>query len=242
MAATEEPGNIPQELIGFFESKALFPSQSYQDVWGQEHQVAFAVAGIMELDIIADVKEAIVQAQTQGTDFEAFKKQIAPVFERNGWFGKPYKTKKSKSRRLNTIYQTNLRMARSNGQWERIKRRKRLQPALRYRLGPSAKHRPEHVAFDGLIYPVDHPFWQTHMPPNGYGCNCWVEPLTRALVNKHGGVSDDLDPRLFPDQHYRDPRDGKKRTAPYGVDPGFECKPGLRGRKQGLSMAKSDRE
>lgn len=248
MAADKEPGRIPKELIGYFEGKALRPSWSYKDLWGDEHKAAFTVAKAMELDILKDFRDAIVEAQTKGIPFEKFARDITPVLESKGWFGKamPGKagkapSKKAKARRLKTIYDTNLRTARADGQWERIQRRKKAQPMLRYRLGASAKHRPEHVALDGLIYPVDHPFWQTHFTPNGHGCNCWVETLTRARADDLGGTAPDLDPRLFPPETYRDPRDGKKRTTPFGVDPGFEFKPGFKGRMNGLNQNLADK-
>lgn len=249
MAADKEPGRVPKELRNFFENKDLRPSWNYTEVWGQEHLAAFTVAKAMELDILSDIRDAVVQAQTEGIPFEQFARDLTPVLEAKGWFGTaiPTKddkepTKKQKSRRLEVIYQTNLRQARAVGQWERVQRRKKSQPMMRYRLGPSAKHRPEHAVFDGLVYPVDHPFWQTHMPMNGYGCNCWAESLTRTRAEAAGGQSADLDERLFPKEHYRDPRDGKKRETPFGVDPGFEFPPGARGRQQGLNQNLADKK
>ena len=32
--------------------------------------------------------------------------------------------------------------------------------------------RDEHAALDGLILPVDDPFWKRHYPPDGFGCRC----------------------------------------------------------------------
>jgi hypothetical protein len=39
------------------------------------------------------------------------------------------------------------------------------------------KVRDEHSILDGLIYPVDDPFWDTYMPPNGWNCRCFTEQL-----------------------------------------------------------------
>lgn len=238
-----KPGRVPQELIDFFEGKESRPSWSYTEVWGEEHKLAFTVAKAVEADLLANLRDAVTRAQNEGIAFERWRRELEPVLADKGWWGQlglegdDKKSRKARSRRLETIYETNLRMARAHGQWERIQRRQRTQPFLRYRLGPSARHRPEHVAFDGLIYRANHPFWQTHFPPNGYGCKCWVEPLTAARARALGGASQDLDADLFPPQTYRDPRNGQKREAPYGVDPGFEFEPGLGARKAGVNQA-----
>lgn len=237
----KNPGNVPRELVHFFERKKLRPAWSYRDVWGDEHRLAFTAAKVMEEDLLADIRDAVVRAQNEGVPFAAFRKELEPVLAAKGWWGQLGLEGENKdaarSRRLQTIYDTNLRQARRHGQYERTQRRKRSQPFLRWRLGPSRDHRPEHIAFDGLIYPVDHVFWKTHFPPTAYGCKCWVESLTRRQAEALGGPSPELDKRLFPDQTYRDPRSGKKRTVPYGVDPGFEFTPGISGRTAGVRQA-----
>jgi hypothetical protein len=62
-----------------------------------------------------------------------------------------------------------MRVSRSAGQWQRIDRTKKTLPYLVYYLGPSANHRDEHVGWAGTILPVDHPWWDTHFVPNGWG-------------------------------------------------------------------------
>jgi SPP1 gp7 family putative phage head morphogenesis protein len=34
--------------------------------------------------------------------------------------------------------------------------------------------RPDHAGMNGARYPVDHPFWRIHYPPNGWSCRCTV--------------------------------------------------------------------
>ncbi|MCX8520196.1 MAG: phage minor head protein [Rhodoferax sp.] len=43
-----------------------------------------------------------------------------------------------------------------------------------------AHPRKEHLAWHGLTLPHDHPFWQTHFPPNGWLCHCRVTGVTQA--------------------------------------------------------------
>ncbi|MCS5516202.1 phage minor head protein [Pseudomonas qingdaonensis] len=40
-----------------------------------------------------------------------------------------------------------------------------------YRHG-DALTRPQHLAWDGTVLPLDDPWWSTHTPQNGWGCKC----------------------------------------------------------------------
>lgn len=47
---------------------------------------------------------------------------------------------------------------------------------------------PEHDCWDGLILPVEHPFWKTHFPPNDFGCGCSVySAYSIASAERRGG-------------------------------------------------------
>jgi SPP1 gp7 family putative phage head morphogenesis protein len=37
--------------------------------------------------------------------------------------------------------------------------------------------RATHVPFDGVRYPVRHPFWRQYAPPNGWNCRCTLNPI-----------------------------------------------------------------
>jgi SPP1 gp7 family putative phage head morphogenesis protein len=75
---------------------------------------------------------------------------------------------------LQAEYQT----ARTAGQmakkWQRIQDDKDLFPNLKYRTVGDDLVRDEHAVLNGIIRPVDDPFWGTHYPPNGWRCRCDV--------------------------------------------------------------------
>ncbi|MBK6675445.1 MAG: hypothetical protein IPG52_00670 [Rhodocyclaceae bacterium] len=59
-------------------------------------------------------------------------------------------------------------------------------PYIKYHHADGVLHpRPWHVAWNGLVLPKDHLFWQTNAPPNGWGCHCYVSaagPKDTALI------------------------------------------------------------
>lgn len=94
--------------------------------------------------------------------------------------------------------------------WQEFERRKYLYPTLRYETAGDERVRQSHRALDGVVRPVDDPFWDTYYPPNGWGCRCKVIQTDEATT-EGGGV--DFDPpkgfrgnvgktgKLFGDDH-----------------------------------------
>ncbi|SMH35913.1 phage minor head protein [Maritimibacter sp. HL-12] len=234
---TDQPGysftpGPPPEASRFLRNKGMTPSFSWEDVEPEEHAVAFTVAKAMELDVLTAIREELQKAVDEGLPFATFQKQLRPRLQELGWWGKSevidpltgelVKAQLGSPRRLRTIYRANLASARSAGQWERIQRSKDALPYLEYRLGPSEVHREHHADKEGLVLPADHPFWQEWMPPNGWGCKCWVKQLTQRQAEAKG-ISADPDTPL---RRVVNKRTGEVKDVPVGIDPGWERNPG----------------
>lgn len=50
-------------------------------------------------------------------------------------------------------------------------------PMLQYQTAGDGRVRPDHAALDGIIKPVNDPFWDNYFPPNDWGCRCTVIQL-----------------------------------------------------------------
>lgn len=231
-----------EEALEYFRAKgfaAALDRFSWKDVWADEHDRAFTVAKAISDDVLGDIRQALDDALAAGTTFETFKKTLTPKLQARGWWGKGAvtdpKTGETKlaqlgsERRLEIIYDTNLRTANAAGRWARTVRNKTLMPFLQYIQIQRPSARDEHKPFHNIVLPVDHPFWRTHYPPNGWLCGCMVRQVSARTMEREGlTLSGDDDLAEFEKTRpFVNDRTGRTEQIPIGIDPGFERNPGV---------------
>ena len=124
------------------------------------------------------------------------------------------------TRRLKTIYRTNIDMAYAAGRWEEIEATRKTHPYLRYRCSMLETSRESHKSWDGIVLPVDDPWWDSHYPPCAWNCKCWVEQVLKSDVDK-GLVK--VSPRPKTNYvAYKNKRTGQTIAVPEGIAPGFD--------------------
>jgi Phage Mu protein F like protein len=252
MPKYRRPGPPPNEALAFFRAKKLKPGFDYRDVWREEHATAFTVAKAMEIDLLYDIQGALDQAIEEGLPLAQFKKNLKPTLVRQGWWGKSEETdpvtgeKKmvelGSPRRLRTIYRTNINIARAAGQEQRMQRTKRSHPYAIYELGPSREHRQEHVDWAGTTLPIDDPWWDTHAPINGWGCNCRRRAISKREYQRKLGKGEikTKAPQIESVKHVNK-RTGEVISVPRGIDPGFDTNPGKVARDQYAAQILAER-
>jgi SPP1 gp7 family putative phage head morphogenesis protein len=228
----------PRDAIAAFERRKLLqPSFRWQDVWQEEHSRALAVAGVQRLDVLQVFQDALDAKLGGGTSLAAFAKAVRPQLAAKGFWGDVEVTDpqtgetritRFDDRRLALIYDVNVRQSYATGQWARIERNKARMPFLVYRTMHDERVRLSHQAWDGLVLPVDHPFWRTHYPPNGWRCRCHVIQLDQTGVDRLQAAGKPLKFEAPPEQlvNYVNPRTGEVAAIPRGIDPGFAYNPG----------------
>lgn len=215
-------GSLPfAEQLAFFRRKLNLPTQQWDDLLGAAHDRAFVVAGAMQADLLADLRSAVDKALAEGATYEQFRKDFQQIVAQRGWTGWTGEgTKAGEAWRARVIYDTNLFTSYSAGRVQQMQAVKDLRPWWRYRHShASQKPRAEHLAWDGLILRHDDPFWGYATPPNGFGCQCYVETLADRDLEQEG--LEPSNPEQIPYQG-TDPKTG----APYGVDKGWDTQPG----------------
>ena len=210
-----------QEQIDFLRRKLNLPSESWRDIQSAAHDRAFVVAGATKADLLHDLRKAVDQA-VQGGSIGEFRKNFAEIVAKHGWTGWTGEgTKAGEAWRTRVIYQTNLMTSYAAGRRAQlldpdlVERR----PFWRYVHNDSVTHpRPQHKRWGDMKLTLrhDHPFWETHFPPNGWGCKC------RVVAVAAPGDGDGTEP---PEGWAQiDPATG----APVGIDEGWGYAPGAR--------------
>lgn len=183
----------PSELVEYLKSKGLQTTFNYEEMLHEAHQKAFTVAKVTKLDLLSDIHSSLGDALKEGKPFSQWQDEIKPTLEKKGWWGEVEaidpRTGEVKnifvgSRRLKTIYDTNMRTAYAKGRYEA-----QMDSDAEYFYYSAVMDqltRPGHAKIHGTLLPKSDPFWKTNYPPNGWRCRCKVRSYTKQEALKRG--------------------------------------------------------
>lgn len=216
-------GSLPfKEQIEFFRRKANVPTNSYADIYNDEHDYAFVVAGANRNALLNDFRAAIDKAISQGTTLEEFRKDFAEIVEKHGW-----SYNGSFNWRSRVIYETNLNSSYQAGRYQQL--RDAQFPYMEYLHSDYVEHPRElHQSWNHLVLNFNDPWWDSHFPPNGYGCQCRVRGRTKGDLKRMGKDGPDAAPTInWVDRVIGENSDNPRIVrVPEGIDPSFEHIPG----------------
>ena len=195
------------EQADFFRRKLNLPTEKFDEITRAAHDHAFVVAGGQESDFLADMRYAVDLAINKGETLEQFRKHFDDIVSRNGW---DYNG--SRNWRTSVIYLTNLRTSYAAGRYAQLTDPASLaaRPYWRYVHSDDVLvPRQEHLAWNGLVLDARDPWWNTHYPPNGWGCMCTVQAVAADELGKSG-----------PDESPTEPGDNT------GIGKGWDYAPG----------------
>jgi hypothetical protein len=216
--------NAPREVIDYFDRRGSRPIDAWTDIAPREHALQFTVARTLGYDVLDDLRAAVRMAVVNRQSFEDFKRDLIPILQQKGWWGKVEKNGEiiqlGSVRRLKIIYDTNIATAEAAGDWRRIQAVKRELPYLEYMSSVSERKRPEHLSWVGITLPVDDAWWGTHYPPNGWMCKCRV----RSRAEPREGARTTAPP--LQEIAWTNKKTGEVQMVPKGIDRGFDHNPG----------------
>jgi len=170
--------------------------QLFYGLEDEKRAQAFTVSGLARLDQIQRVADELARHVAEGGTLQEFQKWA----KAQDW--------SLPKHRLETIYRNAVQTAYNAGHWRRFEETKATRPFLMYDAINDSRVRPSHLALDGVIRPVDDPFWQTRSPPLGHRCRCVLRSLSPEQARARGGVTQNP-----PAEGAADPGWGAKPTA-----------------------------
>jgi uncharacterized protein with gpF-like domain len=212
-----------QAQIDFLRQKLGVPTDRWDDIQAAAHDRAFVVAGAAKADLLADLHQAVIQAAEGGAGLQAFRKDFKSIVAKHGWTGWTGEdTPAGVAWRTRVIYQTNMATSYAAGRHRQMSDPEvlKLRPYWRYIHSDGVlTPRPLHLAWHGLTLLASHPFWKTHYPPCGWGCQCRVASVSR--------LEGEASARAGLDEPPEDWQKINRTTgAPVGIDKGFDHAPG----------------
>lgn len=163
----------------FYVGTPVLPETFYNVLPEDYRRLAFTVSSLDKVELIKKVLSDVERGLEKFEDFNKWKDSLDPDFYSQ--FGEG---------RLKTIYRTNMSTAYTNGILEKTKVS---EVATKYAFQAilDDETRDNHRACDGIVLPVNDPFWKTHTPPLGYNCRCTLIPL-----NEENEVEDNINPNI----------------------------------------------
>ncbi|RJG46450.1 phage minor head protein [Mesorhizobium sp. DCY119] len=223
--ATPEVSNVRfEEAITFLRRRLELPADRWAELVRQIDEAATDRSAGMTDALLTDILAEVLRAIEDGTGLGGFLDGWDTAIRRHGW------EDGSDGYRAGLTFRIMTAQAYAAGRWQQIQRLKRVRPYLRYvHVDPELTQRysrHEHAEWHGVILPVDHPWWITHYPPNGWNCRCYVQSLSERDLARYGWeVSDEAPPERTLIKFVR----GRPIETPAGIDPGFAFNPGIVG-------------
>lgn len=165
--------------------------RDWNEIGKEEHARSFAVARTAGQDVIDDLYRAFYRVIEQGGTEVDFEELVIPTLRAKGWL--PGLTNDALAHRVRFIYFTNLRLAQGAGQWSRYWGTRTAIPYIRCVTARDGRvrhppHSPDsdHRAWEGIVLPIDHPFFTRWWIPLGFSCRCNVIPMSRSQLARTG--------------------------------------------------------
>lgn len=154
----------------------------WDEIGAEEYGRSFTAARTTGSNVVADLyREFNRTVEGDQPSPESFADRVIPILKDKGWLNGD---DGELGRRVDLIYNTNIRVAQSVSRWREIQQAKRLMPYLRYVGVGDSRERDSHLLLNNITLPVDDPFWLRAFPPCGFRCRCTVIQYTRGQFER----------------------------------------------------------
>lgn len=182
------------EAIAFFRRKTNLSPDAFYALTEAARVKAFTVAVGTEETIVEAIRDLVDTALADGLTLREFQAAAADVLSRAGvsaaspWY-------------WSLVYSNNLQQSYQVGRWQQMTDPavKAERPYIRYVSARLPSSRPSHVEKHGLIFPQDHPFFDSWAPPSGHNCRCSTMSVSNSLLSRRGWTVSENPKFKYPD-------------------------------------------
>lgn len=222
-AVTAEPVTF-KEQIDFLRQKRPKPSKRWQDVLKGDHDRAFVVAAVTDIELLEGIQQALIDSRENGTGLKDFTARIDELAAKHGW-----DIPGDRDWRIRAIFETNMRTSFMAGRLRQMRDPDvvKMRPYWQYIHGDTripTSPRPQHLGWNGLVLMWDDPWWDIHFPPNDWMCSCGVRTLSKRDLTRIGKTGPDTaPPQGF---EYKQVKGVGAVNQPAGIGYGWDYVPG----------------
>lgn len=177
----EDPSRF-DEAVEAFTSRRVVTREEADTLEGYARQRVWWISGVVQMDIVNDAHASLLKAMDEGISFEDWKREIGPKLEA-AWGHRD-------AHRLRTIYTnaTHFSYAAGRERQQRDPAVAALRPYFEFVAVEDLSECEICAACDGVVLPIDHPWWGTHSPLMHHLCRCQKRSL-RAKTALATGVT-----------------------------------------------------
>lgn len=191
-----------REAIAFLRDKPPVARGIFDRLLPEVQARMFTVAGIQPVNVLQSLRDRIADLPAGG-DWNAIKKDL--VSEISPFLGTDEDSLAAAERKAELLLRTHGYQCYSATAYEAIQQQRDVFPFLRYVTSQDDRVRPSHAILDGIVLPIDDPFWLTHWAPWDWGCRCpHPVPVSRTdyaeIAAEDQGKPADLRSILSPEQ------------------------------------------
>jgi SPP1 gp7 family putative phage head morphogenesis protein len=189
-----------KEAVDAFRARTPMTAAEFRALDDAMKAQAFTVAGVAQLDVVAEVWRSLDHAIAAGRTFEEWKSEVGGQLER-AWGGE-------NPNRLATIFRTNVQSAYSAGRWAQMTDPDVLAVQTHWQFDAVIDDATTEVCeeCDGTVLPAGDAWWHRHNPPLHFSCRSGITTLT-ADAAKDLGISA-TGPSAAPDDGFGHSPDG----------------------------------
>ena len=168
----------PEEAIQFFLKKTPVLFDKLDDISASIQEKYFYIKKSTSLEVTKALYKNLLSALEEGKSFKTWLKDSGNILSLSGFGDNPWY--------LELIYRNNMMTSYNAGTFYNQELNKKYKPYGMYDAVGDNRTTDLCLALDGKVYPLNHSFWKSFLPPNHHGCRSRRVALSKDDVKEYG--------------------------------------------------------